>query len=164
MRSFIIFQILLLIFFHRPLSASDRSELAITVAHFDFLKQAEESVEGRLEYRFIDSERPMNPFAGVMMNSDGARYVYAGMMIDLPLWHVVFITPSFAPGFYYGGKSKNLYFGLEFRSQLEISLRYKNDVKMGFSLNHVSNAGMGPPNPGVESLAFSIVFPVYKIF
>ena len=72
----------------------------------------------------------------------------------------VFLIPSFAPGIYYGGKSKDLNFDLEFRSQIEISYFLKNDMKIGLNFNHISNASLGKPNVGVESLGITFVFPL----
>ena len=72
------------------------------------------------------------------------------------------ITPSFAPGYYDKGNGKELYFNLEFRSQLEIAFRFTNGARIGASIGHISNASLGPPNPGVEYLACTIAFPVFQ--
>lgn len=154
--------VLVLLFSALPLhnASAAEDEFVLTYAMFDFLKQAKESIEARLEYRFIRENTFLHPFTGVMFNADGARYAYAGMLIDFPVFDNLFISPSFAPGVYVGGNSKNLYFGLEFRSQLELSYRFEESGRFAASFNHISNASLGMPNPGVESLAISYIFPV----
>ena len=54
-------------------------------------------------------------------------------------------------------------FALEFRSQIELAVRLENDIRVGVSFSHISNASFGEENPGVESLALTYVIPFWKV-
>ena len=56
------------------------------------------------------------------------------------------------------GDSKDLGYNLEFRSQIEFSYKLKSS-RIGFNLNHISNASIGDTNPGTESATLSIIRP-----
>ncbi|NNG28083.1 MAG: acyloxyacyl hydrolase [Ignavibacteriaceae bacterium] len=127
---------------------------------FDILQQGNPSLEGRVEFRFNKMDSKVKPFSGLMANTDGAVYLYSGFYIDIPITSFLYISPSFAPGLYYKGNSKNLNFALEFRTQIEIGIRLDNNIRVGASFNHISNASLGKINPGVESLAITYYFPL----
>lgn len=95
-----------------------------------------------------------------MFNTEGAIHLYLGLYYDIYLSDEFVITPSFAPGIYDNNSSKDLGYALEFRSQLEISLRFVHGGRIGFSFNHISNAVLGEINPGVESLALTYIIPL----
>ena len=96
---------------------------------------------------------------GIMANSDGGLFLYIGLLYDIPINSFLYVTPSFSPGLYYKSNSKELGFTLNFRSQIEMSLKFENDFRFGISFNHISNGTLGNINPGVESLALSMQFP-----
>lgn len=95
-----------------------------------------------------------------MVTTDAGAYVFAGGLVNFFIGEHFVITPSFAPGLYHKGNGKELYYLLEFRSQIEIAYRFTNGGRIGASFGHISNASLGPPNPGVEYLAGTIAFPV----
>lgn len=140
--------------------AQDQSFFAVSIAAFDVIQQHEPSLEGRLEYRLDKSNWKIDPFIGIMGNSDEAKYIYFGNYVEFVFFNKLVLSPSSGLGFYFRGKSKDLSFILEFRSQLEIAYRFKNLMKIGISLCHISNASIKPPNIGVESLALTFVFPI----
>ena len=143
------------------LFAQDQSFLAISVAAFDVIQQHESSIEGRLEFRVDKLSWKLNPLMGIMGDSNGAKHFYFGVFSEYIFGESFILSPSFAPGLYFKGKSKDLSFILEFRSQIEIAYRFNNDMKIGVSVNHISNASIKSPNIGVESLAFTFVFPFH---
>jgi hypothetical protein len=159
-KTILIFASFICINFNHSLFAQDQSFLAVSVAAFDVIQQHEPSVEGRLEFRLDKSNWKFDPFVGVMGNSDEAKHVYVGILYNFIFQRRIIITPSFAPGLYFRGKSKDLSFVLEFRSQLEIAYCFRNSMKIGLSFNHISNASIKPPNIGVESLALTFIFPI----
>lgn len=140
----------------------DKVHMAFTQAFFDVLQQDELSLEGRVELRYDKADWVLDPFAGIMMNIDGAKHLYAGFNFNVNIIGGFYINPSFAPGIYYNNKSKNLHFLLEFRSQLELAYRFENDFQMAISFNHISNASLGELNPGVESIAITYLFPLSR--
>jgi len=140
--------------------AQDRNYVAISSAVFDILQQSDPSFESRVEFRLGKVNMGGHPFSGVMVNTEGAMHIYLGLYYDFPIAGFLFITPSFAPGLYAKNNSKDLKFALEFRSQIEISIKFVNGARVGFSFNHISNATLGEENPGVESLAVTYIIPL----
>lgn len=137
-----------------------RNYIAFSAAVFDVLQQNNTAFEGRIEFRLNKTDWVLKPFGGTMANTDGAIHIYAGLFYELEVTSFLFITPSFAPGIYFSSKSKNLDFALQFRSQIELGINLQNDIKVGISFNHISNASLGNTNPGVESIAISYYFPL----
>lgn len=145
-------------------NAGDPSEdgplYSVSVGMFDSVQLEDEGIEGRIEYRHDKGLSVLKPFGGFMFNDDSAAHLYAGVLID---WHATenfVITPSFAPGLYMKGQSKDLGYLLQFRSQIEFAWRFDGGTRLGVSLNHISNAGLGTQNPGSESVVLSLTMPV----
>lgn len=142
------------------IKGQNHPSVAITFADFNVLRDDFRSLEGRLEYRHSKVNYDAIPFIGLMANTDRAVHVYSGLMYDIQLFDNLFITPSFAPGLYFKGKSKNLDFVLEFRSQIEITIKLRDNTRFGFSFNHISNGRLSLYNPGVESFAVTYIVPL----
>jgi len=136
-----------------------REYVSFTTAVFDILQKENTSLEARVEYHGPEFTWVVKPLTGLMTNTDGAIYFYGGVVFDIPLLSFLFLSPSLAPGIYYKSESKDLNFIFEFRTQIELTLLLNNDLRVGISFNHVSNASLGPPNPGVESIGISYYFP-----
>jgi len=147
-----------------PVSAQEHTSLVISYAQFDVFKQRHTSPEMRFELRQDLKSTLVHPLVGIMGNLHGARYYYFGAYVDLNIVDGLYLTPSFAPGFYSRGKSKNLHFVLEFRSQLDISFNFTENYRLGVNINHISNASLSRLNPGVESIALYILIPFNSIF
>lgn len=142
----------------------DGDLMAFSAAWFDVNQRDEEAGEFRIEYRADERMWIFKPFGGAMATTDGALHGFAGVLIDIPLWNRIYVTPSFAPGLYHDGNGKDLHHTLEFRSQIEISYRFDNGHRLGASFNHISNANLGDDNPGVESAALTYIVPFDTIF
>lgn len=141
-------------------AGDSRKHIAFSTAVFDVLQQDNPSFEGRVEVRGSEISWLLRPLTGFMANTDGAVHLYGGVLVDIPLFSFLYFSPSFAPGVYYKSNSKDLYFLLEFRSQIELAVKLDNDIRVGLSFNHISNASFGSKNPGVESLAITYSFPL----
>jgi len=135
-----------------------KKHISFSMAMFDVLQQDKPSLEGRLEIQGSELTWIAKPFVGIMTNTDGALHFYSGFALDIPLVSIFYISPSLAPGIYYKSKSKDLSLLLEFRSQLELGIVLDNDLRVGLSFNHISNASLGKINPGVESVALTYYF------
>jgi lipid A 3-O-deacylase len=131
--------------------------LALTHAAFDILQQTRPSFEKRIELRKDISDNDFGQFAGIMFTGHGANHFYTGLYYNFYLYDIIVITPSFAPGLYLENNTKNLFYPLEFRSQIEVSVKLLRNTRIGFSFNHISNAGLGDENPGVESFAVTYI-------
>jgi len=161
MKYFWILIIIISFFYSTENYAQESKEhIALSFAIFDILQHNNTSLEGRAEFHGSEFSWMLKPLAGLMANTDGAIHVFSGVLVDIPLFSFLCISPSFAPGIYYHSNSKNLDFLLEFRSQIEVALKLDNDIKVGLSFNHISNASLGKTNPGVESIALTYHFPL----
>jgi len=142
------------------IKAEDSKEyISFSSAVFDFLQKENTSLEARVEYHGPEFTWVVKPLTGLMTNTDGAIYFYGGVVFDIPLLSFLFLSPSLALGIYYTSESKELNFIFDFHTQIELALLLNNDLRVGISYNHVSNAGLGPPNSGVESIGISYFFP-----
>ena len=97
----------------------------------------------------------ISPVTGAFMTTKGlAGYIYTGVQAHYNLKNLN-ITPSFTPGLYTNGKSKNLGHPIEFKTEIQISLDLSKNSEIGFSYNHMSNAQIGEHNPGSNSYMFN---------
>lgn len=142
------------------LAGGSKDYLSLSAAFFDVLQNNVSSLEGRIEYRANSADWIVKPLVGMMANTDGARFIFSGLFIELQVTEFFSLIPSFAPGVYIKNYSKDLHFVLEFRSQIEAIFSIAGKFRTGLSFNHISNASLGEENPGVESIAFTIQIPV----
>lgn len=141
-------------------AGGSKKHIAFSTAIFDVLQQDNPSLEGRVEVHGTEFYWMLKPLTGFMFNSDGALHMFGGVMVDIPVFSFLYISPSIAPGFYHKSESKDLKFLIEFRSQFELAFVLDNDIRIGLSIDHISNASLGKTNPGVESLALTYHFPL----
>ena len=140
----------------------NQNYLSFSLGQFD-INDSYDSTEYRIEYLSgnISSITPPNlslkPFYGIMINGDDGKYIYSGLRKDINISDNIYITPSFALGYYDQENSKDLGYDLEFRSQLEFAYQFKNMNRVALSINHISNASLGEQNPGVESMVISFI-------
>ena len=161
MRKFLFLSIFTALFYTYSFAQiNDPQLIAVSGCNFDFNKKVNTAFEFRVEYRHDKGWWKVRPFAGAMVTTDKSSYFFAGGLVNFFIGEHFVITPSFAPGIYFKGNGKDLYFPLEFRSQIEIAFRFKSGARIGASFGHISNASLGPPNPGVEYLAGTIAFPI----
>ena len=115
-------------------SGQNSQSIAISVGRYNVLHDNDfTTYEWRVELRSAKWNNVINPFGGVMFNSDGASLVYWGFLYDFYITNHIIFTPSFAPGFYSQGNSKDLSLALEFRSQLELAYLFNNESRFGIS-------------------------------
>ena len=111
------------------------------------------------EYRFGDVVWIVSPFIGAMGTGKGAVYTYVGFGFDINLPANFVVTPSFAGGYYYNGTGINLGSWWEFRSGAELDYRFTDKKRLGVGFYHISNAGLGRQNPGVELATMVLTAP-----
>lgn len=159
-KQLLFYSVLLIPLFNSESFAGDgRKYISFSTAVFDILQQESIAYEGRLEYYGTEVYSNFKPLTGIMFNTGGAIHMFAGIYMDIQIFELLYFSPSFAPGLYFSQESKELNFLLEFRSQIELAFRMGNDIKVGISFNHISNASLGRANPGVESIAITYYFP-----
>ena len=156
--------LLILLFFFTimsAVSAETQDSWSFSIGQFD-VNDSNDSSEIRLEHLsgknwFDDME--LKSFVGFMRNGDDGMYLYSGFRKNYTISSKWIFTPSFAAGYYDRDSSKDLGHNIEFRSQIEFSRDIGNQNRIGFNLNHISNASIGDTNPGVESATISIIKP-----
>jgi hypothetical protein len=124
------------------------------ISYFNVMRNSQNAIEGRIEYRSSFNFLNIHPFAGLTFTSSGAFYGMAGLYHDFFLDDKLVLTPGFAGGYFNKGMGIDLAFELEFRSQIEISYIMQNNNRMGVSFHHMSNGNFGKSNPGVENISF----------
>ena len=51
---------------------------------------------------------------------------------------------------------------IQFRSGGDITYRFKNNVRIGLGIFHISNAGLGYRNPGSEQIILKYQIPINR--
>jgi lipid A 3-O-deacylase len=115
---------------------------------------------GQLEYRFSTDWSGFRPQAGLLVTSDSASYLYAGIGYPYSINDIWSVTPSISAGYYDNGADTDLGCDLEFYSQLVLEYKLSSNAKVGLGIGHISNADIGDFNPGAEVayLSYSIAF------
>ena len=98
----------------------------------------------------------LSPITGALLTADSAAYVYTGVEAQYKIGSLNF-NPSFAPGLYHEGDGKDLGHVLEFKSEVQLSYAASDNMSLGVSYNHVSNASLGDKNPGANSYMFNFL-------
>jgi hypothetical protein len=115
---------------------------------------------GRVELRFNQEFLRIRPFIGVEANTDSATYVYGGGMFDVHFGEHFILSPNAAVGAYFNGDGRDMGSTLEFRTGVEAAWQFDNKMRIGAAFHHISNAGIGDVNPGVEELTLNLSIPL----
>lgn len=94
--------------------------------------------------------------AGLISSVEGAVYGYGGLQLPISLPLGLVARPSVSAGLYSAGGGFDLGHALEFRSALVLERRITERVRISTVFFHLSNAGLGRSNPGMEALGFGI--------
>ena len=116
------------------------------------------------EYRSDYEIWKIRPFVGAYATTDASLYAYFGLGLDIFLGNRVVLTPSTAVGAYEQGDGEDLGHIIEFRSGVELAYRFDDRSRLGIGLHHLSNAGLGDRNPGIENLILTYSMPVGRLF
>ncbi|MBD24897.1 MAG: deacylase [Candidatus Marinimicrobia bacterium] len=159
---------LALIFAAAPVGAKDQSLVTLSAGLFDLVSHRTQEFEGRAEYRHgqgffetVGAFRGFKPIIGIMGNSAGAVFGYAGLaapiVIGAKRWEIV---PSGGVGGYHEGDGIFLGGTFEFHVGLSASYALSENSRLGVALYHISNANTHRKNPGVNSilLQWSLAF------
>ncbi len=99
--------------------------------------------------------------AGLFTTTRGAVYGYGGLHLPLPLPFGILARPSFSIGLYEKGRGMELGHVLEFRSSFVLEREIGERVSVSAMLYHLSNAGLGFKNPGLEAVGLAVAVPVF---
>ena len=135
----------------------DQTYLALGAGHYDALDNGDiaQDVDLRGELRFAQrwgsaGLARVHPFAGLEASAD-ARYALGGVLADIR-YERWYLAPSLGAGLYEARHRADLGATLEFRSQFEFGHVFSDGQRLALALSHLSNAGLGDENPGVEVL------------
>lgn len=147
--------------------AEEREEytmINITAGQVGILDDIDGAQRYGLEYRFKSFAGPWGfrliPAVGFAASSNGANFIYSDLRHDFYLNDRWILIPSFGVGIFTDSEEIQLGNELEFRSGLEIAYQFRNKVRAGIALFHLSNGGISNDNPGTESLVFSLCIPI----
>lgn len=113
-----------------------------------------------LQYKSHLSWYRFRPIVSISVTTKKQVYIAGGISLDFYPGKFFFIAPTFTPGYYYRGDGKDLGFPLEFRSGIELGIRFKNLARLGAHVSHTSNASISRKNPGLETLLFFFAYPL----
>ena len=117
-----------------------------------------ELFSGKKAFKYI------RPLVGFLGTDESAYYGYFGLSVDLYFSRCkcFVLTPSLAVGAYEDGDQIRMGHTLEFRSGGDFMYKFRNNVRVGVGVFHISNAGLGYRNPGSEQLILNIKY-LFKI-
>ena len=115
---------------------------------------------GRVELRFNEQFLRIRPFIGIEANTDSATYFYGGGMLDVRFGPHFILSPNAAVGAYFNGDGRDMGSTVEFRTGIEAAWEFDNRMRIGAAFHHISNAGIGDVNPGVETLTLNLSIPL----
>jgi lipid A 3-O-deacylase len=146
-------------------SPGDPARFAIGSGVFDVLPDSKKPNAGATglalgEYRFGDVLWIISPFVGTFGTAKGAFYGYGGFGFDIHFFERFIATPSAAVGYFEPGVGINLGAHTEFRTGAEFDYRFDNLNRLGVGMYHMSNAGIGKQNPGVELVTVVLTMPL----
>ena len=147
--------------------AEEREEyemINITAGQVGILDDQDGPQRYGLEYRFTSFSGPWGfrliPAIGAAAANNGAGFIYSDLRHDFYLNDKWILIPSFGAGIFKDSEEIQLGNNLEFRSGLEIAYQFKNKMRAGIAIFHLSNGGISSSNPGTEALVFSVCIPV----
>ena len=106
----------------------------------------------------------LKPFIGVLGSTENSYYGYFGLSSDLYFSNCkcFILTPSLAVGSYSDGDDIRMGHTIQFRSGGDITYKFRNNVRIGLGIFHISNAGLGYRNPGSEQIILKYQIPINR--
>lgn len=126
--------------------------------------RADTAGEFRLEYRHGGKWHALGPTVGIMANSEGGVFGYAGLYTDMRIADRWIVTPAAGIGGYARGDGKDLGGVFQFHVGLDVAYWFESGDRLGLKIAHISNAGLHDENPGVESLLLTYTFSLETLF
>ena len=88
-----------------------------------------------------------------------AMYFSSGYQKKLNINDSIIFVPSFSVGLYNEfDQGKDMGLPIQFKSEVELNYKTKNDLVFGVTYNHISNADIGDKNPGSDSYFIGIKY------
>jgi hypothetical protein len=122
-------------------------------------REAPTAAEGRIEFRYGKKLFYIGPALGVLGNTRGGAFGYAGIYSDIALGRFV-LTPLGAVGAYRRGTGEDLGGTFQFRLSANLAYQFENRSRLGVQFAHISNAGIHTFNPGENELLVTYAIPL----
>jgi len=120
---------------------------------------APDAATGRVELRYGGKLYHIGPALGLLGNTRGGVFGYAGLYADLRLGDVV-ITPLAGLGGYHRGSGPDLGGTFEFRLSLAAAHEFADRSRLGLQYGHISNGGSHRRNPGENEILVTYARPL----
>lgn len=151
--------------------------LSLGLGAYNFDKHADnrKSMDYRIEYRDGTSLLPLisrqfkktdrflrfHPTVGIEGNTRGAFYANAGFNMDVPFLRYGIFTWGESLGFFSQGNDvRDMGSALEMRSQIELGVQFKNNLRVTGYISHISNGWSSSDNPGAEIVGAYVHIPL----
>ena len=151
-----------------PLKSKDNNHrISVGVGQFNFMEDGTgpyNKTSEMLNLEVHSGKKMFNlikPFLGFLGTSAGTYYAYGGFGIDgyYTQKKNIILTPSVACGYYKDGSEIKAGNHMEFYIGIDLFYRFKNNVRLGAGIFHISNADSGYRNPGSETLVLKYQIP-----
>ncbi|HWB47769.1 MAG TPA: acyloxyacyl hydrolase [Stellaceae bacterium] len=140
--------------------------LALGAGAFDFTpndNHPDSTTQGLFsgEFHFGDLLWIVSPMVGVQVSTQGSTYLYGGFGFDINFTPNWVLTPNGAFGWYERGSGTNLGSAAEFRTGAELDYKFDDQSRLGVTVHHISNAGIGKYNPGEQQIMLVYQLPLH---
>ena len=96
---------------------------------------------------------------GLIASTRGTVYGYGGLHLPVPLPVGLLARPSLSVGLYEKGGGMELGHRLQFTSSFVLERAFSGGLRVSAMLYHLSNAGLGLKNPGLEAVGVAVAVP-----
>jgi hypothetical protein len=115
--------------------------------------------EGRVEFRYGEKLLYFGPAAGLVVNTRGGVFGYAGIYTDIA-WGRFVLTPLGGVGLYSRGSGEDLGGTFQFRLSANLAYEFDGGSRLGVQFAHISNAGIHARNPGDDEFLLTLALPL----
>jgi len=137
-------------------SGAEPARFALQGGQWGLGPTAEHAVAVQLELRPGVHWWWVRPVGGLVQSTDGTQFVYAGVLLDIPLALGLTLSPGFAPGIRTVDGTRDFGSRLLFKSSVELGVPLFPGLRGLVSFAHISNGKLATPNPGIELLLFGL--------
>jgi lipid A 3-O-deacylase len=107
---------------------------------------------------------PVGLAGGALATSLGQLYGWGGLRVPVTVGPTTTLAGALGVGLYARGQGKELGSPLEFRSSITVERQWSSALRVSLTLYHLSNAGTGRRNPGVEGITLGWSLPLPSSF
>ena len=155
------------LFFYNQAVSKDSARFSVGLGQFNFMEDGTPPHKNQSQMINLEVHSGkklfslIKPFAGFLGTNENTYYAYGGFAIDgyYGKKKNFILSPALACGFYKDGREIKAGNPMEFYIGIDAFYRFKNNVRLGFGIFHISNADSGYRNPGSETLVLKYQVP-----